>query len=207
MGLLGGYDRKNRAAAVVIHSLYTACPALAHTFIHNMLWCHEAADTNSSFSLGHVNTDSACLFNFFYGPGNLKQNQGFCPAACLKIEQGNGWMRVAAENRPMRPMDASKFSLLASANTACGAQTLLNLYAIRRFGRPANPDDRSARESGAGICPSRCEDLTAAACPPARRAPAGGWRPAPTTRARTGCWSRASGRFRPWPAARTAHPG
>jgi hypothetical protein len=96
-----------------------------------MLWCYEAADTNSSFSSGHVNRDSACSFNFFYGRRNLKENQGFYPRACLKIEQGNGRMRAGAEKRPVWPMHAWKFSLLASTNKACGAQTLLNLYAIR----------------------------------------------------------------------------
>jgi hypothetical protein len=50
--------------------------------------------------------------------------------ACLKIEQGYGWMRAGAEKRLTSPMNASKFSLLASTNKGFGAQSLLNFYAM-----------------------------------------------------------------------------
>lgn len=68
-------------------------------------------------------------------------------------------MRAGTEKRPVWPMDASKFSLLASTNAPCGAQTLLNLYAIRpqratevaRVGRAATASGRARPGPPEGI--------------------------------------------------------
>jgi hypothetical protein len=125
---------KNRAAAPAIHNLCTACPALAHSFIHNILWCGEEADTNSSFPPEHVNLDlvySAALFGALQKP---MENQSFSQTGSPNIEQKHGWMRAGAEKRPPRPMPAWKISVLASTYMACVAQILLNLYAHRGRG-------------------------------------------------------------------------
>jgi hypothetical protein len=67
--------------------------------------------------------------DFLWAPKS-QVNSGFLHHDCLKIEQGYGWMRAGAVKRPSWPMNASKFSLLASTNTGFGAQTLLNFYAM-----------------------------------------------------------------------------
>jgi hypothetical protein len=100
-----------------------------HSFIHNILWCDGAADTNSRYPSKAVNHIPQSFFSIFSTPKNPKANQSFCRAGCLKIEQGNDGMRAGAEKRRIGPMNALKISLLARANMPCAAQTLLNLWA------------------------------------------------------------------------------
>src|SRR3569833_1676830 len=103
--------RAGHAGARNIHTLYTACPTLANSFIHNILWCWQRLDTNSRCPARHVFLVLAYPDKIFHGPENPKTNQSFCRTTCLKFDQPCGRTGPGATKRPAGPWNAVKSGL------------------------------------------------------------------------------------------------